>query len=203
MAGIKLIDVMAGRCSELGVVFAPAYTASDVMETDVATLTLDDSVKKCLEVMKAKKVRHVCVVDHPAEGEDKPFFVGIVSQRDILRLKPPEGKGGDKDDIYPKALRQLLGQVVTRKPICAAPETTISDLLKSMLSNHIDMLPVLNGTGFAGFITTHDIVKRMVKLTEVLGEISVKGGFGDSDESGALAAFASQSAGDVMTRQVT
>ena len=203
MGQLRMVDVTASRCSELGIVFAPAYTAGDVMETEVVTLTLDDTVKKCLEVMKAKKVRHVCVVDLPGKGEDKPFFVGIISQRDILRLKPPEGKEGGRDDISPKALGQLLGQAVARKPISVQPETPVSNVLKKMLANHVDLLPVVKGTTCVGFITTTDIVKRLIKLAEAVGEIGAKDGFGDSDESAALAAFASQAVGDIMARQVT
>ena len=203
MGEFRLVDVTASRCSELGIVFAPAYTAGDVMETEVVTLTLDDTVKKCLEVMKVKKIRHVCVVDLPAKGEEEPFFVGIISQRDILRLKPPEGKEGGRDNIFPKALSQLLGQVVARNPVSVQRETPVSDVLKKMLANHIDMLPVAEGTSCVGFITTTDIVKRLVKLAEAVGEIGAKDGFGDSEESAALAAFASQAVGDIMAGQVT
>jgi CBS domain-containing protein len=198
-----LVDVTASRCSELGIVFAPAYTAGDVMETEVVTLTLDDTVKKCLEVMKVKKVRHVCVVDLPAKGEEEPFFVGIISQRDILRLKPPDGKEGGRNDIYPKALGQLLGQVVARNPVSVEAETPMGDVLKKMLANHIDMLPVSEGTSCVGFITTTDIVKILVKLAEAVGEIGSKDGFGDSEESAALSAFGSLAVGDVMAGQVT
>ncbi|GAF85715.1 unnamed protein product, partial [marine sediment metagenome] len=96
---LKLIDVIEKMClsrpgsskrattgTEKGVSFQPMRVARDIMNADVKTLTLDHTVKQCVQFMEGRRVRHVPIVDFPDEGEKKPYFIGVVSQRDMLRL---------------------------------------------------------------------------------------------------------------------
>lgn len=52
---------------------------ADVMRTDLAKVDAEDSVDHCLQVMKARRCRHLLVFDGPA-------LVGIVSLRDLVAL---------------------------------------------------------------------------------------------------------------------
>ncbi|MHC4324115.1 MAG: CBS domain-containing protein [Planctomycetota bacterium] len=160
----RLIDLIDDMCAGKDVFFQFVRAVKDIMPNSVKTLTLDDTVGKALEFMKQSGIRHVCVVDIPIGEEKKPYFVGIVSERDIFRQIPPNTEEVKGTKTNPKVKRQLLGQVVTRKPKTVSPETTIVDMLSTMLDNHVDMVPVLDGEDLVSVVTTSDIMKLIVRF---------------------------------------
>jgi CBS domain-containing protein len=164
----RLIDLLDDMCAGKDVFFRFVRAVKDIMPNDVKTLTLDDTVGKALELMKQSDIRHVCVVDAPLGEEERPYFVGVVSERDIFRqISPNAGKAsGPKTNL--KMQRQLLGQIVTRKPKTVSPETSIVNMLSIMLDNHVDMVPVLDGENLVSVVTTSDVVKLIIRFDTVL-----------------------------------
>jgi len=152
----------------------PLRTAADIMNTNVETLNMDNTVKTCLKFMDRKNVRHAVIVERPEERGGQPTFVGIVSQRDVLRQTLPEKKQKGNDIIDPKALRQLLSVVVARKPISASPDTPIPDMIETMINNRINILPVLDGSKLAGIITTTDVLRMYQTLDKHLCKLNPK-----------------------------
>ena len=148
--------------------------AEDIMNTDFKTLTMDHSVGACLRFMKANKVRHVLVIDPPNENYDSSVFIGVVSERDVLRLNRQMDRHEDMEDaeVNLKALRQKIGQVVARNPKSADLETPIAELITMMIDNHIDIVPVLSGSTLKGIITTTDVLKLFSKLDDAIRQLS-------------------------------
>ena len=181
---LKLMDVIEEMClsrldsakrattgTEKDVCFQPMRVARDIMNTDVKTLTLDHTVSHCLRFMKGHRVRHAPVVDLPSEGETKPYFVGVVSERDVLRLNEPDVEVINKQKKDQRSLRQLLVNIVSRKPKSASPQTPVQDVIMTMTGNHIDMVPVLDDADLVGIITTTDLIKLFFILDEVIHEL--------------------------------
>jgi len=168
---LKLIDVIEQMCTEKDVYFQPMRVARDIMNTDVKTLTLDHAVSHCLRFMKSRRVRHAPVVDLPNEGETKPYFVGVVSERDVLRLNEPDAEIINKQKKDQRSLRQLLVNIVARKPKSVSPQTPVQDVIMTMTGNHIDMVPVLDDSDLVGVITTTDLTKLFFKLDEVIHKL--------------------------------
>jgi len=181
---LKLIDVIEEMClSRLGsakrattgtekdVCFQPMRLARDIMNTDVKTLTLDHTVSQCLKFMKGRRVRHVPIVDLPYEGETKPYFIGVVSERDILRLNAPDAEVTGKQKKDQRSLRQVLVNIVARKPKSASPQTPVQDVIMTMTCNHIDMVPVLDNADLVGVITTTDLMKLFFRLDKVIHKL--------------------------------
>ena len=168
------IDVIEQICNEKSVHLEPKRLARDIMNTEVKTLTLDDTANQCLEFMRRRQVRHTPIMDIPYEGETKPYFVGVVSERDVLRLTAPvQGENGRlKRDQ--QALRQLLMKIVTRKPKFVTPQTPIAQVITTMISNHIDMVPVLDGDDLVGIITTTDLIKLLFNFEEMIHKLCPK-----------------------------
>jgi CBS domain-containing protein len=51
--------------------------------------------------------------------------------------------------------------IMTRRPICAAPEMTIAEAARLMLQHHISGLPVINASGaVVGVVTEGDLLRR-------------------------------------------
>lgn len=167
----RLIDLIDDMCAGKDVSFRPLRVARDIMNKEVKTLTLDHTVNACIKFMKNRRCRHAPVVDLPNKKEDKPYFVGIVSERDVLRLISPslDKLGEQKTDQ--RALRQLLVQIVARKPETVSPETPIPDVIITMLDNHIDVVPVLADAEVVGIITTADITNMFFRLDKVIRQL--------------------------------
>ncbi len=206
----RLIDLIDDLCTGRDVFFRFVRVAKDIMTDDIKTLTLDETVAAALLFMKNNKVRHIPVMDPPTDEGQKPYFVGVVSQRDVFRqISPYVGKiGQEEGDV--KALRKRLGQIVSRKPKCVSPETPVENILRSLLENHIDVLPVLANKELVGIITSEDIVRFFVRLGAVrelctgaakktrLVDLFSEGG-GDWVS---LLSTVVQTVGDIMTEEV-
>ncbi len=78
-------------------------------------------------------------------------------------MSPCMGKNGQADSNI-KALKQLLVQIVTRKPKCASPETPIQDATAMMVENRIDSIPILFENDLVGIVTATDVLKLFAKL---------------------------------------
>jgi len=163
----RLIDLIDQMCDGKDVVFQSVRHAKDLMTRDVKTLTLDDTVETCLRIMDESKIRHVPVVDPTMGEKGKPYFVGIVSQRDVFRqVSPYLGKVGEEEaDV--KAIQQRLGKIVTRNPESVSPETSIKDLITLMVNEHIDSLPVVLDKNLVGIVTAADVLKFFVRLDAI------------------------------------
>ncbi len=171
----SLLDWLKIICDKSLIPFAPMSVAADIMTAQVKTLNMDNSVKACLKLMKDNKIRHAVVTDKPLEGDKTPRFVGIVSQRDVLRISARKPAKKDKENIDPQAMRQLLGQIVVRNPRSAGPSTPIPEIIAAMTDNHIDIVPVLEDEKLLGIVTTVDIIKLYVRLDHVLQTLCSKG----------------------------
>jgi acetoin utilization protein AcuB len=171
---LELLDLIDDISAQKNIAFNPIRFARDIMTKRVRTLTLDHSVNACIKLMKALRIRHIPLMDVPYDQKTKPYFVGIVSQRDILRLISPSVKTPGEEVIDKHALRQLLAQVVARKPITVSPDTPIPEVIITMLDNHIDMVPVLAETEVVGIITAMDIIKIFFRFDKTLRKLYPK-----------------------------
>ncbi len=208
---ITLIDVIEDMSVAKKLGLRPMRVARDIMNSEVRTLTLDHTTRRCMQLMESLKIRHVPIVDLPYEGEDKACFIGIVSQRDLLRLNSCETENTGEPQVDPKALRQLLIQIVARKPKAVSLQSPVSEVISVMINNHIDMVPVLEEGDLAGIITTTDILKLFFKIdkavhqlcpesqkdTSIIDSISE-----DSLEGSVLFPWCFRTIQDVMTKEV-
>ena len=207
---LALLDLIDERCAENDVVSQSPQVAADIMDKQVRTLTLDHTVSACIKLMKKLNVRHLPLMDISCDYE-KPYFVGIVSQRDVLRVISPSMKEKGCKEVDNRALRQLLAQIVTRKPETVSPDTPISQVLNILLDNHFDMLPVLDGADVIGVITTADILKIFLDLDEAVHslfpDLNRTAQTRDSlcpvtSDASILSSWVSRTVQDVMTKDV-
>lgn len=141
--------------------------ASDIMTTDVKTLTMDHTIGAFLKFMKYHRVRHAPVTDQ-LDTDEEPRFVGVVSQRDVLRLTLPPRKTDDPGKENPKALRRLLARTVTRKPYSVRAEAAVEEVINLMLDHHVDMAPVVEDDRLCGLITSVDVLRMFAMIDKAL-----------------------------------
>lgn len=210
---LSLVGSVEAMCVGKNISFRPMRVAEDIMNSDVKTLTMDHTVNACLKFMEAYRVRHVPIIDLPMEGEErkKPFFIGVISQRDVLRLGSPDGPKDGQQKWDKKALRQLLAQIVARKPKSASPQTPVPNVITTMIDNHIDMVPVLADADIVGVITTTDILKLFIRLDKAICQLYPELGkkaspvdmaSAGSGQKATLFSWALKTVEGIMTREV-
>jgi CBS domain-containing protein len=83
--------------------------------------------------------------------------VGIVSERDIVRILASRGAAG---------LGLSLTDVMTRKVISCEPTATVSAVMEQMTAGKFRHVPVLDGENLVGIISIGDVVKLRLQEME-------------------------------------
>ena len=112
------------------------------MTTQPATITAETPVHKALEVIQAKAVRHLPVVN------DKDQLIGIVSEKDLLRAD----SGANVE------------QIMTRDVVTATEYTALEDAARIMADRAISSLPVMRNGKLVGIITETDLFMIFLEL---------------------------------------
>ena len=119
----------------------------------VFTASPGETVSAVASELHARRVGAVVVVS--GEGE----VVGIVSERDIVRVVAEHGAG---------CLDSSIETCMTRAVIFATPGETVDSLLSRMTDRRIRHLPVVRDGRLAGIVSIGDLVKH--KISEVEAE---------------------------------
>lgn len=201
---INLLDLAGKIAASLSISLPAMCQASDIMTRKIKFLTLDNTVIDFLAFMEQNKVRHVAIFDPPRDTETTPFFVGIISERDVLRFSHPYASKTILVSKQRKIMKKRLVQIVTRNPICVLPDTPIHQIISVMIRKDIGMIPVLDDTELVGIITTTDILGLLVTFDTTVRNLCQKfktePGNYPTDSVG-LTAWINRTAGEIMTCQ--
>jgi CBS domain-containing protein len=161
--GVGLVD--KNILEKVNSLFNQFQVASDIMTKQVTYVTRDDTVGDALNILLRKKHRHLLVVD----PEDKTL-VGIVSDRDILKIIPPELLNSSKKltESSRAALEKKLDLILGNNPITVNPQTSLSIVVGLILKNKINCLPVVDGElRVEGIITSTDLLLLLLQFTHI------------------------------------
>jgi CBS domain-containing protein len=111
----------------------------------------DVSVAQVAALMRNHGIRHVLVI----EGECP---IGIVSERDVRGLLL-EGQPTHS----PSA---AVSTVMSEPPVAVAPETPLTEAVRTMLERKIGALPVLDGAHPVGILTRADALAALLAVIE-------------------------------------
>jgi len=117
----------------------------------VFTVGPDVSVAEAAGLLDSRRVGAMVVV------ADDRSVVGIVSERDVVRVLAREG--GD-------ALAKPVSHCMSRQVLVAALDDRVDELLERMTDRRIRHLPVLQDGRLAGIVSIGDLVKRKIAETE-------------------------------------
>ena len=122
----------------LDAILQPAYTAADIMTTDVYTISSEISLYDASKHLE--EISHTGAPVLNPEGK----VVGFLTLRDIM-------KGRRSGQMH-----SPVKGYMTRKLITAEPGTTIREIDELMFENVIGHLPILDGDKLAGIVTRSD-----------------------------------------------
>ncbi len=110
-----------------------------------------ETVAAAAAVLHARRVGALVVMD------DDDNVVGIVSERDVVRVIAQQGHLG---------LSGPVSSCMTRGVIYAEPEEQVSALMARMTDRRIRHLPVCRGGRLVGIVSIGDLVKTKIAETE-------------------------------------
>ena len=93
------------------------------------------------------------------EGDD--VVVGILSERDIVRVVAEQGAAG---------LSQPISACMTREVLFAKPTETVESLMARMTDRRVRHLPVVRDGRLVGIVSIGDLVKNKIAETEAEAE---------------------------------
>lgn len=129
----------------------PLYQANQIMQSDVITLQMDDSVSDAWHTLVRHQIHQAPVLD----GMHR--LVGVVSERHLLTtLNLEDGKIRD-------ALARRVSDVMATPVVAAAPKTDLRRIAQVMLERDVDGVPITSERGtLIGFISRSDILRAVI-----------------------------------------
>lgn len=136
----------------------------DLMQAEVATLGVQDTLGLADDIMRLGRIRHLPVVD----GEER--VVGIVSQRDLFRAAVSCMLG-----FSPTAEREWLARIVVRDVMTSdvktvAPDLPVQEAVRIMLDQKLGCLPVVEHGRLAGLVSESDCMRYLARLLDLAQE---------------------------------
>lgn len=126
-----------------------------IMQTDLVTVSPTITMTEAREVMRAKGVRHLNVLDE--EGA----FLGIVSERDIKEALPSYLSNVPDSPVY----KELITRVLIREPITAHPLDFVEEIALIFYEARIGYIPIVTNNKLVGVITTNDLLDVYIEMT--------------------------------------
>jgi CBS domain-containing protein len=121
----------------------------------VFTASPHETVAAAAALLLSRHVGALVIVD------DQDMVVGILSERDVVRVVAEKGAAG---------LNQTVSSCMSRDVVFAAPTETVHSLLERMTDRRIRHLPVLKDGRLAGLVSIGDLVKSKIAESEAEAE---------------------------------
>lgn len=127
---------------------------SQVMKKSPVCVEMDTRLEVVRRLLEEHGFHHLPVLD----GDE---LVGIISDRDILRLVSPflDTAGEMERDL--EVLNKAAHQVMTRQPICVSIDDSLNTVIDWMTKVSISCMPVLDNGQLVGIITWRDLVSLL------------------------------------------
>jgi CBS domain-containing protein len=121
----------------------------------VFTASPHETVAAAAALLLSRHVGALVIVD------DQDMVIGILSERDVVRVVAEMGAAG---------LNQPVSSCMSREVVFAAPTETVHSLLERMTDRRIRHLPVLKDGRLAGLVSIGDLVKSKIAESEAEAE---------------------------------
>ena len=129
----------------------------DVMTEDPFTIDPDAPLARAGEVMRAKELRHLPVVDRDGR------LIGIVAERDLQRaaLAPAAAEDRSAPALRrpPEALR--VRDVMSGDVVTTHPEAPLAHAARIMFERRVGSLPVVLDGRLLGMLTEQDVARAL------------------------------------------
>lgn len=136
--------------------------AKDIMSTDIATISVDGSIRHAIDIMATKKISGLPVVT--GEGE----VVGMLTEGDLMRrAELVGGRGTDPSlpvdfQLYVQGNSWRVRDLMSDSLITVNEETPLARVAEIMATMGVKRLPVMNERRMVGIVSRSDVLKAML-----------------------------------------
>jgi acetoin utilization protein AcuB len=124
----------------------------DCMTREPAVVCTDVPVRGAAEMLKARTIRHLLVVD--PDGR----LVGIVTDRDLRQLVFRPSIAAWLGDRAEALAALTVGEVMSGPVVTIAPGAEVREAARLMHERKIGALPVVEDDRLVGILTEHDVL---------------------------------------------
>lgn len=132
---------------------------SDVMASEVTTVSPDSSLSDAADLMRARRVRYLPVIN-------RGRLVGLLSDLDLDAAWPSAATTLDVREIPYQLARVRVDSVMTRDVATVRPEAPILEAARLMRDWRIRALPVVRLGRVVGIVTEGDLLARIPALLD-------------------------------------
>jgi len=125
------------------------------MKTDVATLFPTDTIADAMNVMEARKIRHIPIVN------DEGHLMGLLTVAKIRDATPSIFHANE----HPEDLKKPLETIMERNVITGHPLDFVEEVAGLFYEHKISCIPIINDRKLVGIVTETDLLRTMVELT--------------------------------------
>jgi acetoin utilization protein AcuB len=129
----------------------------EIMKTEVATLFPTNTIADAMELMDAKRIRHIPIVNNEKN------LVGLVTVAKIREATPSIFHANE----HPEDLKKTLDTIMEKNVITGHPLDFVEEAAGLFYEHKISCMPIINDKKLIGIITETDLLRTMVELTGV------------------------------------
>ncbi len=133
------------------------FHATDIMNTDIVTVSADETIDRALSLMLQYRITGLVVVD------EKRYPVGVLSDYDLLDMVYDHHAERDKVSHHMSCDVHSVDE--------SAGWTDVADMLHE---HRIRRLPVTSGGKLVGIITRHDLMRAIRTIRHRTQELLTK-----------------------------
>jgi acetoin utilization protein AcuB len=127
----------------------------EIMNTNVATLSPQNTIADAINLMAEKKIRHIPIIN------DDTHVVGLITDRDIRDATPSTFYAEEHRDVLEKPLHTIMKtNIITGHPL-----DFVEEIAAVFYEHHISCLPIVKENKLAGIMTETDLLRTLVELT--------------------------------------
>lgn len=119
----------------------------DLMQRRVTSIDAEGTIGLAIQLMLWREVRHLPVLD---EGR----LVGLISERDLLRLQAAGEVGTDT----------RVGEVMVRPVEHIHPDAEVADAAADMATRNLGCMPVVDAGELVGILTRTDVLANVAQV---------------------------------------
>jgi acetoin utilization protein AcuB len=123
---------------------------SDIMKTNVVSVSSDTSLSEARKIMEAHNVRRLPVID-------RQHLVGIVTRDDLDKMGPSQLTTFSVHEMVYLLGKIAVKDVMHHNVLTVSPSTTIEEGVALAQSRRIGSLIVVENSVVVGIVTTNDI----------------------------------------------
>jgi len=149
------------------------------MNSDVVTISIEDSMQNAIKLLKENDVGLLPVMK-------KRELVGVITDRDLKEASASDATTLDIHEMLYLISKIKVKDIMSSNPISVSDELTIEETAELLLNNHISGAPVLDSFGaVVGTITKAELFKVLISLTGI-GTNGIQFAFEVEDRAGSI-----------------